>query len=606
MKQLSNLLLFIFMSCSLLQAKDYHVSKNGNDTNNGSKESPFKTINKAANVAQAGDVITVHEGVYRERVNPSRGGSSMNNPIVYQAATNEKVQIKGSEIIKGWEKLDSKTWVAKIPNDLFGDFNPYNDTIYGDWLERGQWSHSGEVYINNVALSEVEKLENVFSNKSNKASWYGHVAEEETWIWANFDKDPNKETVEINVRQSVFYPEVPYINYITVRGFEMSQAATPWAPPTAEQIGIIGTHWSKGWIIENNIIQHSKCVGITLGKYGDEWDNKAESEEGFVKTTERAVQNNWNREHVGSHLVRNNTISDCGQAGIVGSLGAIFSTVENNTIFDISQNQPFWGYELAGIKFHAPVDMIIKNNHIYRTEGGIWLDWMTQGTRITGNLLHDNRVQDFSLEVNHGPILVDNNIFLSEELAQVKLSQGVAFINNIIGWKIWPTGKSDERETPFLTPHGTEIAGRHDCPYGDVTFLNNIFTRIDLSVYDDCELPVEMKGNIFLQEAIPSTLEKSPLVFSNYAPNIEVIEEGSDWYLQMNVSKEWRANRKIVSTKDLRDAFIPKQSFNKENGDAIILDKDYLGNKRKQRNAYPGAIEFKDSGVVKTKVFSKR
>ena len=85
--------------------------------------------------------------------------------------------------------------------------------------------------------------------------------------------------MEINVRRTVFYPEKPFVNYITVRGFHVSQAATPWAPPTAEQIGAIGTHWSKGWTIEDNVVTHSKCVGITLGKYGDEWDNKAESVE---------------------------------------------------------------------------------------------------------------------------------------------------------------------------------------------------------------------------------------------------------------------------------------------------------------------------------------
>jgi alpha-N-arabinofuranosidase len=58
-----------------------------------------------------------------------------------------------------------------------------------------------------------------------------------------------------------------------VRGFTLAHAATPWAPPTAEQIGVIGTHWSRGWLIENNNIHHSICVGVTLGKYGDDWDN---------------------------------------------------------------------------------------------------------------------------------------------------------------------------------------------------------------------------------------------------------------------------------------------------------------------------------------------
>lgn len=77
------------------------------------------------------------------------------------------------------------------------------------------------------------------------------VEQDTTRLYANFgDKNPNQELVEINVRQSVFYPERPYVNYIVVNGFKLSQAATPWAPPTAEQIGLLGTHWSKDGLLK--------------------------------------------------------------------------------------------------------------------------------------------------------------------------------------------------------------------------------------------------------------------------------------------------------------------------------------------------------------------
>ncbi len=46
----------------------------------------------------------------------------------------------------------------------------------------------------------------------------------------------------------------------------MAQAACPWVPPTADQPGLLGTHWSKGWIIEDNIIHDAKCSGISIGK----------------------------------------------------------------------------------------------------------------------------------------------------------------------------------------------------------------------------------------------------------------------------------------------------------------------------------------------------
>ena len=44
-------------------AKEYHVAKTGNDANPGTIEAPLHTIQAAANLAQPGDVITVHAGV---------------------------------------------------------------------------------------------------------------------------------------------------------------------------------------------------------------------------------------------------------------------------------------------------------------------------------------------------------------------------------------------------------------------------------------------------------------------------------------------------------------------------------------------------------------
>jgi hypothetical protein len=57
-------------------ATEFHVSINGKDANSGKRTAPLRTIQRAAELAQPGDVITVHEGVYRERINPPRGGQS--------------------------------------------------------------------------------------------------------------------------------------------------------------------------------------------------------------------------------------------------------------------------------------------------------------------------------------------------------------------------------------------------------------------------------------------------------------------------------------------------------------------------------------------------
>ncbi len=592
-------------------AADLHVAPSGNDSNPGTQASPLHTIQRAADLAQPGDVVTVHEGVYRERISPPRGGVSDAKRIVYQAASGENVEIKGSEVVKNWEKVQDNVWKAILPNSFFGVFNPYSDLIHGDWFSsKGRQHHTGAVYLNGEWLAEAAKLNEVLmpaeTASRNTGLWFAQVDKKNTTIWAQFKgANPNAQRVEINVRRTVFYPEKPGIDYITVRGFTLRDAATPWAPPTAEQIGLIGTHWSKGWIIENNVISHSVCSGIALGKYGDEWDNKsANSAEGYVKTIERALKNGWNKETIGHHVVRNNTISHCEQAGVVGSLGAAFSTVTGNTIHDIHVRQLFSGAEMAGIKFHAAIDVQIMRNHIYRTCRGLWLDWMAQGTRVSGNLFHENQSEDLFVEVDHGPFLVDNNVFLSPRTL-LTVSQGGAFVQNLIAGGI-NVNSFDGRLTPFHKAHSTEVAGLHDNPCGDDRYYNNLFVMHgNLSSYDAARLPVRMDGNVFLKDAKPCKHEKNPLVAVNFDPALKLVEKTDGFYLEGRFDKAWAAERprQLVTTDVLGRAAIPNLPYEQPDGTPIRIDTDYFGKSRNPSNPTPGPFEDPGQGELSLKVW---
>ena len=72
-------------------ARIYHVAKNGNDRNTGTAEMPFLTISRAAKLADEGDTVIVHAGVYREHVSPEHGARSELGRITYMAAEGEKV-----------------------------------------------------------------------------------------------------------------------------------------------------------------------------------------------------------------------------------------------------------------------------------------------------------------------------------------------------------------------------------------------------------------------------------------------------------------------------------------------------------------------------------
>lgn len=155
-----NLLVLLVLTTSLAYSKEYHVSVNGSNNNDGSASKPFKTINFAAQLAQPGDAITVHAGTYREWINPARGGESDTKRIVYRAAAGENVEIKGSEVITGWKKEKDGVWKVTIPDSFFGDYNPYQDSIYGDWFTNfGRIHHTGEVFLNGKSLYEKETIE---------------------------------------------------------------------------------------------------------------------------------------------------------------------------------------------------------------------------------------------------------------------------------------------------------------------------------------------------------------------------------------------------------------------------------------------------------------
>lgn len=626
-------LLFLLMTI-VLSAKEYHVSVNGNDKNDGSASKPFQTINHAAQLAVAGDVVTVHEGTYRERINPARGGESDMKRIIYQVAPGEKVEIKGSEIITGWKKENGNVWKVVIPNSFFKDYNPYKDSINGDWFNgEGRIHHTGEVFLNGKSLYEKETLEKVIhpvpdtkiqDPEGSTYTWYCTSDDENTTIHANFHQfDPNKERVEISARKTCFYPEREGLNYITIRGFDISQAATQWGAPTAEQVGMVATHWNKGWIIENNVIHDSKCSGITLGKERETGQNvwSADKENinrdgniHYIEVLFRVLRKGWNKENIGSHVVRNNTIYNCEQTGICGSMGGAFSLIENNHIYNIWTKRQFSGAEIGGIKFHAAVDTQIRKNRIHDCGRGIWLDWMTQGTRVSSNLFYGNSMEDLFLEVNHGPFVVDNNIFLSPVSIRTQ-SEGGAYLHNLVAGRVdmWP---DPNRFTPYFLPHSTDIGALTTVSSGDDRFYNNIFVgkpgqigregnlNYGLVIYNKAKLPVWIKGNVYYAGAKPSDKDVRFLNDSVFDPGLKLLEEGDNGYLKINVDQAFLNHKvELITTEILGKAKIPKAAFDNPDGTILKIDKDYFGTERSANDNPAGPFVGLRPGEQKLKVW---
>lgn len=484
----------------------------------GSWEHPFRWISQAAQIAQPGDEVIVAPGIYREHVSPACGGTSEEKRIIYRSEVPLGAVITGAEVLTAWQHEDGNVWSCRVDNTVFQGDHPYTDPVQGDWyyFDAQRPVHRGSVYCNGRSLYEAFSLEALkkaeasdtsWEGERSRLQWYACVEEKTTAFYVNLQgEDPNAQCMEYSVRRHCFYPEKTGVNYITLSGFTVCQAASQWAPPTACQEGMIGPHWAKGWIIEDCHVFESKCVGISLGKYLQTENENKWSRKGWKHGTQterdaicQAWNEGWCKENIGSHVVRRCHIHDCGQTGIAGHLGCVFSLIEDNHIHHINNTMELNGAEIGGIKLHAAIDTVIRHNHIHHCTRGLWLDWQAQGTRVTANTFHHNEPpagvkirnglafgEDIFIEVSHGPTLIDHNVMLSVNAARIS-TQGIAFAHNLIAGSFTCVGigtnnagvdcPESVRYMPYHVPHSTAVAGFMSILHGDARFYNNIFVQ---------------------------------------------------------------------------------------------------------------------------------
>lgn len=374
----------------------------------------------------------------------------------------------------------------------------------------------------------------------------------------------------------------------------------------------------------------------SIGTSGDNFASRFGRKSGHRNQMESvfmALQLGWSRERIGSHIIRNNVIHDCGQNAIVGHMGCAFSTIEHNHIYNISIKREYWGHEMGGIKLHAAVDVVIKNNNIHHCGLGTWLEWQAQGTRVTGNVYHNND-RDFMIEVTHGPCVVDNNIMLSS-FGVDNHAQGTAFVHNLIAGVIRPR-KILKRDTPYHFHHSTQVAGFSPVLGGDDRVINNIFlgvqegwgeppkhtgnfcevyddystpeeypellkkagTRHNTTTYADTPQPVWIEGNAYAGLAKAFRAEKGDARMDGMEAVLE--EQNGEWVLTVTLPDAIKTCCTPVTTPRLGAPRLTEQPYDEADGNDIDFTADMLGEERTEILPGPFAklVTGKQSFVV--------
>lgn len=387
--------------------KTYHVAQNdprASDSNDGSREHPFLTIGKAAEVLDPGETVIVHEGVYREFVSPARGGTDAEHMIWYRAAEGESVTVKGSDIWEPVFEKDGRTWVTKLSGDMFTGANVF--CLQNTWMD-DRWDCAGpqagqfrgQIFLDGVQLTQMQHVSEFAVNGKNRNAFCVDPDGVTVRMRLADGSNPNGLRFEITTRPQVFSPAEKYLNYIGISGFTMLHAANSNPIPYPQQ-GLVSANGGHHWIIEDCEIGFANTVGIDLG--GQWWY--------FTSG-----------EYQGYHIVRRNKIHDVGMCGI-----AAWHTKENPCLL-IEDNYLYncctmsdSHCESGAIKIHSAIDSLIRRNVVANVWHGnaIWLDGESVNARVTQNVCavtHRTGWGDIMLEAYSGPYLVDNNIVSYQE-----------------------------------------------------------------------------------------------------------------------------------------------------------------------------------------------
>lgn len=397
-----------------------YVDCNAKADGDGSKEHPFNTIQKAADIATPGTHVLIASGVYRECVDPKQGGESPEKMICYEAMEKGGVIIKASELVTDFEpscdwqftpgfgnRVKAPEGMAvychKLSPEMFHGYNPFcavnllHDRLFIEYDKTDMTTYlnrRGMVFCDGKPLTQVA----LSNDLSSKEGTYWVEANGMTVHFRLFgDENPADHIMEISCREQCFAPKAPFLSYIKIKGLVCAHASMGAPVP---QRGSISAHRGHHWVIEDCMVDWANATGIDLGN--ECWHHNMV--EGQI---------------IGFSVVRRCVIKDAGVCGIAG-LFAQGLLIEDNLIEGTGWQKMELSWEAGGIKLHNSVNGLIRRNIFRKTfrADHLWLDCGNVNNRITKNLFLDGIEQREAIFIEctrDGINLIDNNIFWNIE-----------------------------------------------------------------------------------------------------------------------------------------------------------------------------------------------
>jgi hypothetical protein len=367
------------------------------DTNPGTAERPLKTINAAAQLVEAGDLVLVKPGVYREQVRLTRSGQP-GAPITFMADPPGSAVVTGADVITGWERVAGDApiyqvaWPYRFVIDTHPDGTPVehhpDDEAHRLWGRAELVLADGALCGPVLTLAELRAawLEHAQALQNHKPSpvlqpplpnlgrpfaglFCADTQNKVLYLWLKDGSDPNAHTIEAATRDAVFglspWQNPGGVRCVHVRGFVFRHAAT-----FPQRAGV----WLHGGdnVLEDCTIEEMAGGGVVV-----------------QGTMRRCV------------------IRGCGH---VGGGASIANFLNEDCLWEGNCWKPInRGWDAGGFKMALAKQGIFRRCTFRRNGGvGLWLDIHVRNVVITDCTFWENELSGLFVEISRDLTIVRN------------------------------------------------------------------------------------------------------------------------------------------------------------------------------------------------------
>jgi hypothetical protein len=379
----------------------YYVAPNGSDGNAGTMNAPFKTIMAALNKSVPGDTVVARNGIYNERINFPKSGTS-DKRITLKAYAGEKPVIDGSTItVTGWMALVTLNAVRYITIEGFDICNLLSSAFNSDPEGIFINGNSKDITIKNCNIYNIKNSASVSNWRSAHAIFVignGTAAISNIVITGCTVHDTQTGTSEnITLAGNIDGFDISYNTIYNTENIGIIIAGGDNLNPN----GNVATNYARNGMVNNNVlysidmsrgpVQNGDHGAIAIYVCGGantvvERNRVYNSDRGIGLVSESKTYATKNC------IVRNNFVYNCWRTGIYmgdylnyTGAGTINCYVVNNTLFQNDRVLGAFGEIEGEIRLTENCDNnIIRNNIVYARPTDVFVHkYTTTGSHNT-------------------------------------------------------------------------------------------------------------------------------------------------------------------------------------------------------------------------------